>query len=146
MESSEMSEINKPDAAELKQLMGRVLDSQASEAFRQFMLREIALGDMAPAADDAVREGIDESPDGGAAMAEAHLAGLPEDARDELLDRAGKEAGRRLTSAAFALLAAVRAARLPVDVTPEMVAAAAITELGDYLPASRARERTEPDD
>jgi hypothetical protein len=139
-----MSEINKPEAAELKQLMGRVLESEASEAFRQFMVRELALADMAPAADEAVREGIDESPDGGAAMADAHLVGLPEEARDALLERAGREAGRRLTSAAFALLAAVRAARLPVDVTPEMVAAAAITELGDYLPP-RERNRTEED-
>ena len=41
------------------------------------------------------------------------------------------ESGRRLHAAAFALLAAVAAARLPVEVTPEMVAVAAITELGD---------------
>jgi hypothetical protein len=140
-----MSETNKPDTAELKLLMGRVLQSDASEAFRQFMERQVVLADMAPAADEAVREGIEESPDGGAAMAEAHLNGLPEDAREELLKRAGREAGRRLTSAAFALLVAVRAARLPVEVTPEMVSVAAITELGDYDPAPRVRDRTERD-
>lgn len=126
-----MSESNKPGSTELKELMGRVLDSDASEAFGQFMLRQMALGDMAPNADEAVLEGIEESPDGGAAMAEAHLLGLSEGEREELLERAGSEAGRRLHAAAFALLAAVGAARLPVEVTPEMVAVAAITELGD---------------
>jgi hypothetical protein len=129
-----MSETNNPDTAELKRLMARVLQSDASEAFRQFVERQVVLADMAPAADEALREGIEASPDGGAAMAEAPLLGLPEDARDELLERAGREAGRRLHSAAFALLAAVGAARLPVEVTPEMVAVAAITELGDYDP------------
>jgi hypothetical protein len=129
-----MSETNNPDTAELKRLMARVLQSDASEAFRQFVERQVVLADMAPAADEALRDGIEASPDGGAAMAEAHLLGLPEDARDELLERAGREAGRRLHSAAFALLAAVGAARLPVEVTPEMVAVAAITELGDYDP------------
>jgi hypothetical protein len=129
-----MSETNNPDTAELKRLMARVLQSDASEAFRQFVERQVVLADMAPAADEALRDGIEASPDGGAAMAEAHLLGLPEAARDELLERAGREAGRRLHSAAFALLAAVGAARLPVEVTPEMVAVAAITELGDYDP------------
>jgi hypothetical protein len=126
-----MSEGSKPGATELKELMGRVLDSDASEAFGLFMVRQIALGDMAPNADDAVLEGIEESPDGGAAMAEAHLLGLPEHERDALLERAASETGRRLHAAAFTLLAAAGAARLPVEVTPEMVAVAAITELGD---------------
>jgi len=111
--------------------MGRVLEADASEAFGQFMVRHMALNDLAPTADEAVLDGVEESPDGGAAMAEAHLAGLSEHARDELLERAAMETGRRLHAAAFALLAAVSAARLPVDVTPEMVAVAAITELGD---------------
>ena len=126
-----MTESDKPGSTELKELMGRVLESDASEAFGQFMLRQIALNDMAPNADEAVLEGIEESPDGGAAMAEAHLLGLSDQEREELLDRAGTEAGRRLHAAAVALLAAVGAARLPVDVSPEMVAVAAITELGD---------------
>jgi hypothetical protein len=128
-----MSESNKPGATELKELMGRVLESDASEAFGQFMVRQIALSDLAPNADDAVLDGVEESPDGGAAMAEAHLAGLPEHEREDLLERAGRETGRRLHAAAFGLLAAVQAARLPVDVTPEMVAVAAITELGDSI-------------
>jgi hypothetical protein len=64
-------------------------------------------------------------------MAEAHLLGLPDQEREDLIERAGNETGRRLHAAASALLAAVDAARLPVDVTPEMVAVAAITELGD---------------
>ena len=126
-----MSDANKPGPTELKELMGRVLESDACDAFGRFMVRQVALGDMAPNADHAVLEGIEESPDGGAAMAEAHLQGLPEDEREELLERANAETGRRLHAAAFALLAAVGAARLPVDVTPEMVAIAAITELGD---------------
>jgi hypothetical protein len=126
-----MTESNKPGPTELKELMGRVLESDASEAFGQFMVRHIALADMAPNADDAVLEGIEESPDGGAAMAEAHLLGLPDHEREELLERAATETGRRLHAAAFALLAAVGAARLPVEVSPEMVAVAAITELGD---------------
>ena len=42
--------------------------------------------------------------------------------RDDLLERAATETGRRLYPAALALLAAVDAARLSVDVTPEMVA------------------------
>jgi hypothetical protein len=126
-----MSESNKPGPTELKELMARVLESDACEAFGQFMVRQIALGDMAPNADDAVLEGIEESPDGGAAMAEAHLLGLPVHEREVLLERANTETGRRLHAAAFALLAAVGAARLPVDVSPEMVAVAAITELGD---------------
>jgi hypothetical protein len=129
-----LSDTNKPGAVELKELMGRVLDSDASEAFGHFMVRQIALSDMAPAADEAVLEGIEESPDGGAAMAEAHLLGLPEEERQRLLERAATETGRRLHAAAFALLAAVGAARLPVDITPEMVAVAAITELGDSVP------------
>jgi hypothetical protein len=129
-----VSDTNKPGAVELKALMGRVLDSDASEAFGHFMVRQIALSDMAPAADEAVLEGIEESPDGGAAMAEAHLLGLPEEERQRLLERAATETGRRLHAAAFALLAAVGAARLPVDITPEMVAVAAITELGDSVP------------
>ena len=66
-------------------------------------------------------------------MAEAHLAGLSEDDREDLLERASRETGRRLHAAAYALLAAVDAARLPIDVTPEMVAVAAITELGDSI-------------
>jgi hypothetical protein len=134
-----MSESNEPSATELKELMSRVFASDASEAFGRFMVRQIALGDMAPNADDAVLEGIEASPDGGAAMAEAHLEGLPDDVRDELHDRAATESGRRLHAAAAALLAAVGAARLPVDVTPEMVAVAAITELGDSVPTDAKR-------
>jgi hypothetical protein len=126
-----VSESNDPRVTELKALMGRVLESDASEAFGDFIVRQIALRDMAPDADDAVLDGIAESPDGGAAMAEAHLRGLPDSAREELLERASRETGRRLHAAAFALLAAVDAARLPVAVTPEMVAVAAVTELGD---------------
>ena len=129
-----MSDTNKPGATELKELMGRVFDSDASEEFGQFMVRQVALNDMAPNADEALLDGIEESPDGGAAMAEAHLQGLPEHERDELLERAAAETGRRLHAAAFALLAAVGAARLPVGITPEMVAVAAITELGDAIP------------
>jgi hypothetical protein len=134
-----LSETNKPSASELKQLMGRVLDSDASEAFGQFIVRQIALSDMAPAADEAVLDGIEESPDGGAAMAEAHLLGMPENEREALLERAAAETGRRLHAAAFALLAAVGAARLPVEVTPQMVAVAAITELGDSIPPDARR-------
>jgi hypothetical protein len=111
--------------------MARVLESDASEAFGDFMVRRVALSDLAPSADDAVFDGIDESPDGGAAMAAAHLGGLPDGEREELLERAALETGRRLHAAASALLAAVSAAKLPVEVTPEMVAVAAITELGD---------------
>jgi hypothetical protein len=132
-EATSMSETDKP-SAELTKLMGRVLESPASEALGDFMIRRVALSDMAPGADEAVLDGIEESPDGGAAMAEAHLRGLPEDERDALLERAGLETGRRLHAAAFALLGAVGAARLPVEVTPEMVAVAAITELGDSVP------------
>jgi hypothetical protein len=108
-----------------------VLESDSSEAFTEFMVRHLALSDMAPTADDALLEGIEESPDGGAAMAQAHLESLPEQEREELLDRAAAETGRRLHAAAVALLGATGAARLPVEVTPEMVAVAAITELGD---------------
>jgi hypothetical protein len=129
-----VSGTNKPGATELKALMGRVLESDASEAFGRFMVRQIALSDMAPAADDAVLDGVEESPDGGAAMAEAHLLGLPDREREALLERSAIETGRRLHAAAFTLLAAVGAARLPVDITPEMVAVAAITELGDAIP------------
>jgi hypothetical protein len=129
-----MGESNKPGSTELKELMTRVLHSDASAEFGQFMERRIALGHMAPGADEAVLEGVDESPDGGAAMAEAHLLGLPDDEREELLERASIETGRRLHAAAYALLTAVGAARLPLEVTPEMVAIAAITELGDSIP------------
>jgi hypothetical protein len=129
-----MSESNEPGTTELKKLMSRVFESDVGEAFRDFMVRQIALNDMAPRADEAVLEGIDASPDGGAAMADAHLDGLPDDAQDALFDRAAIETGRRLHAAAFALLSAARAARLPVEVTPEMVAVAAVTELGDSPP------------
>jgi hypothetical protein len=126
-----MSEASKRGSPELTELMGRVLQSDASEAVGAFMIRHMALTDLAPRADQAVIDGIDESPDGGAAMAEAHLAGLSEKERDDLLERAAMETGRRLHSAASTLLAATAAARLPVEVTAEMVAVAAITELGD---------------
>jgi hypothetical protein len=132
-----MSESNKPGATELKELMARVLQSDASDSFGQVMVRHIALRDMAPGADDAVLDGIEESPDGGAAMAEAHLLGLPDQEREQLLERAAIETGRRLHSAGFALLAAVGASRLPIEVTPEMVAVAALTELGDSPPERR---------
>jgi hypothetical protein len=140
-----MSESSKPGATEVKELMRRVLESDASEAFEQFMVRQVALSDMAPRADDAVLDGIAESPDGGAAMADAYLLGLPDHERDELLERAGMETGRRLHAAAYALLAAVGAARLSIAVTPEMVAVAAITELGDSVPPdARGREAGGP--
>jgi hypothetical protein len=132
-----MSESNNPGATELKELMRRVLDSDASEGFERFIVRQVALRDMAPTADDALIEGIENSPDGGDAMAEAYLAGLPEDERDRLVARASREASRRLHAAALALLAAAGAAHLGVDVTPEMVAVGAITELGDSLPGER---------
>jgi hypothetical protein len=128
-----MSDIDKPGASDLKDLMRRVFDSNASEAFELFVLRRVALRAMAPGAGDAVVEGIDASPDGGAAMAEAHLTSLTDDEREALLDRASTEAGRRLHAAALALLEAVAAARLPIEVTPEMVAVAAVTELGDSV-------------
>ncbi len=126
-----MSDSSQSGSAQLKELMGRVLQSHASEAFGDFMVRRAALNDMAPSLDEAVLDGIDESPDGGAAMAEAHLTGLSESEREDLLERTNLETGRRLHAAAFALLAAVRAGHLPVEVTPEMVAVAAMTELGD---------------
>jgi hypothetical protein len=126
-----MSESNQPGPTELKQLMTRVFESDACEAFGDFIVRRVALSDMAPNADDALVDGVEASPDGGAAMAEAHLLGLSDDEREDLIERAGNETGRRLHAAAFALLAAADAGRLPVDVTPEMVAVAAITELGD---------------
>lgn len=129
-----MSDSDQPGVTELKELMGRVLASDASEAFGEFIVRRLALRHMAPGADEAVLDGIDESPDGGAAMAEAHLRSLPEDDREDLVERAHTEAGRRLHAAAVGLLAAVNAARLPVEVTPEMVAVAAVTELGDSVP------------
>ena len=133
-----MTESKKPGPAELKQLMSRVLESDASQAFGQFMERHVALSDMAPTAEDAVLAGIEESPDGGAAMAEAHLLGLPDHEREALVERAAAQTGRRLHAAAWALLTAVDAARLPVQVTPEMVAVAAITELGDSMPPDSA--------
>jgi hypothetical protein len=132
----------KPGPPELKALMSRVLESDASQAFGQFMERRVALSDMAPTAEDAVLDGIEESPDGGAAMAEAHLLGLPDREREALVERAAAQTGRRLHAAAWALLTAVDAARLPVEVTPEMVAVAAITELGDAMPPdSTGRQR-----
>jgi hypothetical protein len=126
-----MSERDNPGPTGLKELMTRVFESDACEAFGDFVVRQAALKDMAPNADDALLEGIEESPDGGGAMAEAHLLGLSDEEREDLMERAGNETGRRLHAAAAALLAAVEAGRLPVDVTPEMVAVAAITELGD---------------
>lgn len=107
------------------------MESRASEAFGDFIVRRAALADMAPSLDEAVLDGIEASPDGGGAMAEAHLGSLSDSERQNLLERANLETGRRLHAAAFALLAAVRAGHLPVEVTPEMVAVAAMTELGD---------------
>ena len=126
-----MSDSNKPGPTELRELMTKVFESDASDAFGDFMVRQIALNHMAPNADHALLDGVEASPDGGAAMAEAHLLSLSDDEREDLIERAGNETGRRLHAAASALLAAADAARLPVDVTPEMVAVAAITELGD---------------
>jgi hypothetical protein len=126
-----MSDSNRSGPTELMELMTRVFESDASEAFGQFMVRQMALTHMAPNSDDALLDGIEASPDGGAAMAEAHLLGLPDEEREDLIERAGNETGRRLHAAASTLLAATDAARLPVHVTAEMVAVAAITELGD---------------
>jgi hypothetical protein len=126
-----VSDNSQPGGTELRELMGRVLESDASEAFGDFMVRRVALADMAPGADTAVIDGVDASPDGGAAMVEAHLSGLPDEEREDLMERAALETGRRLHAAASALLEAVHAGRLSVDVTPEMVAVAAMTELGD---------------
>lgn len=127
-----LSDVTQSDhGTELKELMGRVLDSDASEEFGDFLVRRFALNDLAPGRDDAVLEGVEESPDGGAAMAGAHLMAMSDQERDELLERAALETGRRLHAAAANLLTAVAAARLDVDVTPEMVAVAAVTELGD---------------
>jgi hypothetical protein len=136
-----MSDSHTPGPTELKELMGRVLQSDASQAFGQFMERRVALSDMAPTAGDAMLDGIEESPDGGAAMAEAHLLGLPDHEREQLVERAATQTGRRLHAAAWALLTAVDAARLPVEVTPEMVAVAAITELGDSIPPDPSGRR-----
>jgi hypothetical protein len=136
-----MSESHTPGPTELKELMGRVLQSDASQAFGQFMERRVALSDMAPTAGDAVLDGVEESPDGGAAMAEAHLLGLPDHEREQLVERAAAQTGRRLHAAAWALLTAVDAARLAVEVTPEMVAVAAITELGDSIPPDSSGRR-----
>jgi|SRR3954447_19626538 hypothetical protein len=122
---------DRPSATELTQLMGDVLQSDASEAFGEFMVRHFALGDLAPSAADAVVDGVDASPDGGDAMARAHLDSLPEDERNELLERAAMETGRRLHAAASTLIEAREAAHLPLRITPDMVAMAAITELGD---------------
>jgi len=132
-----MSESNNPGATELKELMRRVLESDAGEAFERFIVRQVALRDMAPGAGDALVEGIEGSPDGGDAMAEAYMLGLPDHEREQLRARASRDAGARLHAAAFALLAAVGASRLPIDVTPEMVAVAAITELGDSISSRR---------
>ena len=132
-----MTQSNNPGATELKQLMKRVLESDASEGFERFVIRQLALRDMAPNADDALVEGVEHSPDGGEAMAEAHLVGLPEPERDALLSRARGEAARRLEAAASALLAAAYAAHLALDITPEMVSVAAVTELGDSIQVRR---------
>ena len=131
-----MSQSEKRSGSELTALMGRVFESPACEAFGNFVTRRLALSDLAPRADDAVLDGVEDSPDGGAAMVEAHLNSLSDDARDALLERASSETGRRLHAAAFTLLEAADAARLPIEVTPEMVAVAAVTELGDSLPDS----------
>jgi hypothetical protein len=122
---------DRPGAMELTQLMGEVLNSEASAAFGEFMVRHVALGDLAPGSEDVVVDGIEASPDGGDAMARAHLQSLPEPEREELLERAAMETGRRLHAAASTLIEAREAARLPVAITPDMVAVAAITELGD---------------
>ena len=53
-----MSDSKKPGPAELTELMARVFDSDASEAFGQFMVRQIALTHMAPNADDALLDGV----------------------------------------------------------------------------------------
>ena len=87
-----MSDTDNTQTSQLTQLMGRVFESNACEAFGDFVTRRIALGDLAPMADDALLDGIDESPDGGAAMAEAHLSSLTDDARDALLDELGRAA------------------------------------------------------
>jgi hypothetical protein len=121
----------RPGAGELTQLMGEVLDSDASEAFAEFMVRHVALGDLAPNSEDVVVDGVEASPDGGDAMARAHLQSLSESEREQLLEKAAMETGRRLHSAAAHLIEAKEAARLPVAITPDMVAVAAITELGD---------------
>jgi hypothetical protein len=126
-----MSDGDRRSPTELSELMAQVLESDASEAFGDFMVRHLALGDLAPGAEEAVSDGIEASPDGGAAMAQAHLEGLDDDQREQLVERAAIETGRRLHAAALTLIEAKDAARLPVEITPEMVAVAAITELGD---------------
>ncbi len=87
---------------------------------------------MAPNADEALLDGIEASPDGGAAMAEAHLLGLSDDEREDLIERAGnRDRPPTPRSGVRRCSPPSDAGRLPVEVTPEMVAVAAITELGD---------------
>ena len=54
-----MSDSNKPGPTQLKELMTRVFDSDASEAFGDFVFRQAALNDMAPNADHALVDGIE---------------------------------------------------------------------------------------
>ena len=81
-----MSDNNKPGPTELKELMTKVFDSDVSDAFGEFMMRRAALSDLAPKADEALLDGVDASPDGGAAMAEAHLLSMSDDARKDLIE------------------------------------------------------------
>ena len=129
--AARMSETSKPGSAELTELMGRVLEADASEAFGQFMVRHMALSDLAPHADDAVSTASRNRRTAGPRWRKRTWPASPRTRATSCSSAPPWRAGRRLHAAAFALLAAVSAARLPVEVTPEMVAVAAITELGD---------------
>ena len=102
--------------SELTELMGEVL-SRTVRGVRRVHGAHVALA-TSPRREDAVIDGVEASPDGGDAMARAHLASLPEGEREQLLERAAMETGRRLHAAAATLLEAKDAARLPVEHHP----------------------------
>ena len=54
-----MTDSNRPSPTELKELMTKVFDSDASDAFGEFMMRRAALSDLAPKADEALLDGVD---------------------------------------------------------------------------------------
>ena len=64
-------------------------------------------------------------------MAEAHLLGLSDDEREDLIGGPATRPAAGSTRRHPRYWQRLTLGRLPVDVTPEMVAVAAITELGD---------------
>jgi hypothetical protein len=120
------------DEDDYQELLEAAARSEPAKDLGRFYVIARVLHDMNPDAVDTTSVGIEESPDAGEAMARAVLDGMPEANRVDLLDEIARFTGRRIRTAGGRLLTTFGAFRLDGDLlTPELIAVAAATSLGD---------------